>query len=211
MVWRWDQADPFGMAAANENPQALGAFNSNQRFPGQLYDKETNLHYNWHRDYDPQLGRYVQSDPIGLQGGVNTFVYVGGNAISAFDRRGLDTYKINRDLRVVGDSATSINNPISHTFLVTTNPNGSIAHTYSWGNDANLKGWNLDQPLDIKTAKEALAKNLAEKIGDASFDPLIKKAFDELNKKENEHANGIIYGNCKTEANKLIKTAKGLR
>ena len=89
MVWRWDQADPFGMAAANENPQALGVFNSNQRFPGQLFDKETNLHYNWHRDYDPQLGRYVQSDPIGLSGGINTFGYVGGNPLVYVDENGL--------------------------------------------------------------------------------------------------------------------------
>ena len=88
MVWRWDQADPFGMAAANENPQALGVFNSNQRFPGQLYDKETNLHYNWHRDYDPQLGRYIQSDPIGLSGGINTFAYVGGQPNRLVDPSG---------------------------------------------------------------------------------------------------------------------------
>jgi RHS repeat-associated protein len=86
--WRWDGADPFGMAAANSNPSALGVLTYNPRFPGQVLDQETGLHYNWHRDYDPQVGRYVQSDPIGLAGGVNTFGYVGGNPASLTDPSG---------------------------------------------------------------------------------------------------------------------------
>lgn len=73
IVWRWDAADPFGLAQPNENPSGVGGFIYNPRFPGQLYDRETNLHYNYFRDYDPQLGRYVESDPIGLAGGVNTY------------------------------------------------------------------------------------------------------------------------------------------
>ena len=89
MVWRWDQADPFGVAAANESPFALPVFKYGPRFPGQVYDVETNLHYNYYRDYDPQTGRYVQSDPIGLQGGINTFGYVGGNPLTYVDPEGL--------------------------------------------------------------------------------------------------------------------------
>jgi RHS repeat-associated protein len=89
MRWRWDGADPFGVAAPNQNPANLGAFEFNPRFPGQYYDRETNLHFNHFRDYDPRVGRYVQSDPIGLEGGIDTYAYVNGNPAAYFDPDGL--------------------------------------------------------------------------------------------------------------------------
>ncbi len=72
IVWRWDNVDPFGNNPADENPSGLGIFKYSLRFPGQYYDVETGTHYNYFRDYDPSVGRYEQSDPIGLMAGVNT-------------------------------------------------------------------------------------------------------------------------------------------
>ncbi len=56
MVWRWYLADPFGAAVPNQNPASLGTFVYNPRFPGQLFDPENNLNYNYFRNYDPTWG-----------------------------------------------------------------------------------------------------------------------------------------------------------
>ncbi len=66
--WDWPNVDPFGANLPNENPSPLGAFSFGMRFPGQYFDTETQTHYNYFRDFDPGIGRYVQSDPIGLRG-----------------------------------------------------------------------------------------------------------------------------------------------
>src|SRR5574343_443865 len=89
IVWRWDTAEPFGNTVPNDNPNALGVYTFNLRLPGQVYDKESKLSYNMHRDYRAQSGRYVQSDPIGLQGGINTYAYVEGNPVNNTDPEGL--------------------------------------------------------------------------------------------------------------------------
>ncbi|NWF93492.1 MAG: RHS domain-containing protein [Syntrophaceae bacterium] len=75
---------PFGEAVASienvENPF---------RFPGQYYDAETGLHYNYFRYCNPQTGRYITPNPIGLEGGINLFSYVGGNPVNYTDPEGL--------------------------------------------------------------------------------------------------------------------------
>ena len=82
VVWYWDH-DPFG------NGLPTGSFTYNLRFPGQFYDQQTGLHYNYYRDYDPTTGRFLESDPLGLRGGMNSYVYVGSNPTSRTDPLGL--------------------------------------------------------------------------------------------------------------------------
>jgi RHS repeat-associated protein len=89
LAWRWD-ADPFGTAAPNQNPASLGTFVYNLRFPGQYYMAETGLSQNYFRDFDPAVGRYVESDPIGLKGGsYSTYSYVSDGPTANSDPSGL--------------------------------------------------------------------------------------------------------------------------
>jgi RHS repeat-associated protein len=83
----WDGVfDPFGEEVAVSGLAAMQL-----RFPGQYADAETGYSYNYFRDYDPRLGRYLQSDPIGLEGGFNTFSYVLNRPTGAVDPLGLYT------------------------------------------------------------------------------------------------------------------------
>ncbi len=85
MVWSWDST-AFGVA-----PPSVETVKFNLRFPGQVYDELTKQHYNLNRYYSPELGRYLEADPIGLEGGLNPYAYAGSNPVNAVDPSGLFT------------------------------------------------------------------------------------------------------------------------
>jgi RHS repeat-associated protein len=88
VIWR-AVYDPFGAAIVDEDVDGDGLLVSlNLRFPGQYYDQESGNFYNYFRDYDPATGRYIQSDPIGLAGGLNTYLYANANPNKYIDPTG---------------------------------------------------------------------------------------------------------------------------
>ena len=117
VVWFADYK-PFGEAAINPS----STITNNLRFPGQYYDAETALNYNYSRDYNPIIGRYITADRIGLSGGINLYAYVGMNPISRTDRKGLDYW-------IEGPSPGE---PAGHLSLSVGDPNGAYK-SYSFG------------------------------------------------------------------------------
>jgi RHS repeat-associated protein len=125
----------------------------NLRFPGQYYDTESGLNYNMMRDYDPTLGRYIQSDPIGLRGGNNLYAYAGSTPLKFIDMYGLVVY--------VGEHGAFFGwVPANHTaiVLVPDNPsdfaNSPIPSTLggqpfgSWSQSASIVWGNLQSSPD---------------------------------------------------------------
>ena len=83
------QKRPAWMGTAHASSGADGVFEFQLRFAGQYEDSETGWHYNWHRYYEPDTGRYLTPDPIGLQGGDSAFGYAAGDPLGAVDPWGL--------------------------------------------------------------------------------------------------------------------------
>jgi RHS repeat-associated protein len=197
------QYDPWGNALQ-------GSGTIGYAFTGREWDTDLNLYYFKARYYNSNVGRFISEDPIGLGAGeVNLYAYAANQPTIATDPTGLDTYVINRSLG--RDVPLPPGALLSHTFVATTCTDGSVDATYSWGNRANPRGWNKDQPEDLTAAKGALKLRWGKWVGGEDLDPKVAKAFDELNRKANQHRNLGIVWNCKTEAAKLIARAKQMR
>lgn len=90
VIWQWAYlSNPFG----EQKPTSTLGYVLNLRYPGQYFDGESGLAYNINRDYEAAIGRYIQSDSIGLNGGTNTYVYAGNSPLVFIDPDGrLCTY-----------------------------------------------------------------------------------------------------------------------
>ncbi|SMN12501.1 Rhs-family protein [uncultured Candidatus Thioglobus sp.] len=117
IVWRWK-----GEAFGNTPAQELIGISVNLRFPGQYFDEETNLHYNHFRYYDPELGRYITSDPIGLKGGLNTYSYVDANPLMYYDLEGKHPVAIGILVWVGICAGISFDKGMSESFSKNVNP-----------------------------------------------------------------------------------------
>jgi RHS repeat-associated protein len=87
-VWSWDPL-PFGETAPNQDPSGLGLFVFNHRFAGQYFDQETGLFQNGRREYFPEIGRYLQSDPMGVLAGVATYSFANNRPVTLGDPTGM--------------------------------------------------------------------------------------------------------------------------
>lgn len=131
LMWRWDP-DTFGSVAPNQNPSGLGTFVYNLRFPGQYYQAEMGLNQNYHRDYDPAVGRYIESDPVGLYGGsYSTYAYALSNPVDNSDSPGLWVKLCARWLGNSQSPSTTRLNPTRHDYL---DVSGQSIGLYAGGN-----------------------------------------------------------------------------
>ncbi|MEL6045517.1 RHS repeat domain-containing protein, partial [Stenotrophomonas maltophilia] len=114
-IWEWsNKSEVFGNQIPSADPDGDGvAFELALRFPGQQATDVSGLFYNYQREYDPAVGRYSQSDPIGLAAGPNTFGYVMGNPMSWIDPEGLEVLVCSQPAFGVS------NNPIDHQWIRT--------------------------------------------------------------------------------------------
>jgi RHS repeat-associated protein len=205
-VWRWDQQEPFGNNVPDENPARLGTFDLPIRLPGQHSDAETGLHYNYFRDYDSSIGRYEESDPIGLRGGVNTYAYAIASPLIETDVAGLA-------VNVYCRPALVSNSGFFHCFVQVTCPSEGWSKTFSLFATWKLRGQKRMNSLEDETRKATFvgaAKPKACMLDDCGYEKIILNRYESFPSgtvqygfpapNSNSFVNGLLGGNLPSGA-----------
>lgn len=164
--------DPWGNVLSEHNPQKL---HQPLRMQGQQYDEESGLHYNRHRYYEPQQGRYITQDPIGLAGGMNGYKYV-LNPLKNIDPLGLSG-----DMTIYssGDGGASMMS--GHSWISYTPDNGTTTTYGTWGNNPTGHGNGLFENLELSRSADATRTIHIDDIKEKELYDLIKKYKDKGN------------------------------
>ncbi len=180
VVWM-GKNDPFGGASVSSS----SVLKNNFRFAGQYYDQETGLHYNYHRYYDPSIGRYLTADPIGLAGEINLYAYVQNNPVNFVDPFGLYTEVI--VWAPVGHGKSAFGH-------ISVNQNGT---SYSFGPNG----------MDVRPASEfAQMNNFREGIGSVlNLSEQQEKILESSLNSPGEY--GRIMNNCVNPVQKGLNAA----
>ena len=155
-------------------------------------------YYNYYRDYDPAIGRYVQSDPIGLAGGLNTYTYADNAPTMKTDPLGLATYMCTRNLSNVPFSF----GPLYHQYICV--PDGKGGQTCG---GLGPSGKMFDSPGVIEYEKTSSPSSCEKAADDNSC---IEKCIqDEFKKPPPNYSVNLSQGqNCQTWANSAVSSCQ---
>jgi RHS repeat-associated protein len=185
-VWSWSLLEEaFGTNAPSNDPDLDGKDQKfDLRFPGQLFDEGSGLSQNYYRDYDSAIGRYVQSDPIGLNGGVSTYGYVRSDPFSGTDPFGLQTTTPEQFCLKYGAGPCREAGSIGPRLAPPILGSGLVASSWCWATGCIQKG---ARPRGLKGKQESLCDRYCEGQDDpcAELKRVTQTAISQAREKQN--------------------------
>jgi RHS repeat-associated protein len=183
-------------------------------FTGQQWYSDLGLYDLRNRFYSPDIGRFLQPDPISFAGDPShLYRYARNNPFKGADPTGLDTYLGYRWLSILGGQATTSTDVYSHGFVFTTDSYRNVTDTYGWGETSFRGTWagGYDTQLDWNAATVLSSSGGAIRVGGSDLDPYVDKAYRLFVSQEGKgNFNLLLLNNCDAAALSLIWVAGGL-